>query len=322
MNSGDWINIIEYFKNIVGTGITIPMFCQMTGMLFIYLFTRLCIFFKIEGLSFSNKKQLSQKDTTKRAYITEHIIIEALIAFALAYVIIILRCANATNYIWNMIIAPGIGFVLAILIDAKIIMKSEENIPMSLFLHKLRKNKSSSSSSSQTTTPSSINIQVNTGNRNIDTPVKTDNAISNNEIPPLLSHIEEDAAESDDFNATVIEHMNNIIDIQSVSMGKIDTIVEQCDKMQNIIKNLQETEMKEYQIKLKQQMYACLNKGFVTPSENEEIESAYHSYTELLGGNGEVKALHDKRFIKLEIHEDRRKQNIPIEYDRRKPHSN
>jgi len=322
-----WINVIEYFKKMVGTGITIPMFFQMAGMLFVYLFIQLCIFFKIEGLSFGNKKPLSQKDKTKKAYITGHITIEALIAFAIAYVIIILRCADSTNYIWNMIIAPGVGLVLAILIDVKTVMKNEENVPVSLSLYKLRKSKgNSSSSSTQNNVPSnnlapSINIQVNTGNGDIEAPAAKSQAATK-EAPPLLPHIEEEVAESDGFNETVIKNINNIIDVQAISMSKIDTIVEQCDKMQTIVTNLQKSEMKEYQIKLKKQMYACLNKGFATPQENEDIESAFYSYTKLLDGNGEVKALHDQRYVNLDIHEDRRKQNIPVEHDRRKPHSN
>lgn len=306
MNWGIFTDIVEYYKNAVGEGITPLMFLQTCGMLIIFFTIRYIIFLKMENIPILNAKK--EKDIAKKSYLLGHLTLELLLAFALSYSLLVLRGSQTHNYVWNMAVAPGFGMFISVMIDLKFLMKDEANAPMSLSINKFSNYGKSGdkvvAGPSNNLAPS-INVQVNTGDGNVESGLKNQNKeMVNSEIKPL-NHLDLDV-ESENFNSEILKSINNIIDVQISFDSKIDDMNEKTDDIQNIIKNLQEVEMRKHQITLKNMMYLCLDKGFATPRENDEIETSYYNYTKLLNGNGEIKRLFEKHYSLLEIHEDRR----------------
>ncbi len=127
--------------------------------------------------------------------------------------------------------------------------------------------------------------------------------------------ITQEMIDSEDFKPIVAQTINQIRDKQDKQEHKIDSTIEMLSK-------LLESEKNEKRVLLKKQMYDCLAKGFITPSEREKIESEYNDYRELLNGNHDVQHLYENHFSKLGVHEDRRKQDVKVDNDRRQQKRN
>jgi hypothetical protein len=64
--------------------------------------------------------------------------------------------------------------------------------------------------------------------------------------------------------------------------------------------------------------YAALEQGYVKPKENAAILELYHKYTRLVGDTDhEVETLFKDQYLKLNVHEDRRKTKVEVDNDRR-----
>lgn len=135
------------------------------------------------------------------------------------------------------------------------------------------------------------------------------------ELIGITGNITQEMIDSEDFRPIVAQTINQIKDKQDKQEQKIDSTFEMLTK-------LLESEKNEKRVSLKKQMYDCLAKGFVTPSEREKIESEYNDYRELLNGNHDVQQLYENHYSKLGVHEDRRKQNIDVTNDRRQQKRN
>lgn len=319
MDWGVFTNIVEYYKTAVGEGINVMMFIQTVGMLIFYFIIRYIIYLKIENIPLFSKN-ISKSEHAKKNYLFGHITLELILAFAIAYSLLVLRGSQTHNYIWNMIVAPGVGMFVSILIDLKVIMKNEENSPilLSLGTYGGKKNKSSSSPSFAPANhlAPSINVQVNTGDGSIESNTKNNSEPLNDNVK-VPEHIKLSNNE-DELRSNVINAINGLIDVQSTNKASIDLMNEKIETIDTKLENLHKLEKRRYQISLKNKIYACLDKGFATPRENEEIEVDYYNYTKILGEGGEIKTLHDDRYLKLGVHEDRRiSQEIYIGEDRR-----
>lgn len=319
-------DIVEYYKSSLGEGISVYIFIQMFSMLMFFFVVRYFIYLKMENLLF--KKNPTKLDEQKRIYLFGHMTIELLLGFFITYSLVIIRGSQINNYIWNMIIAPGLGLVIAAFIDIKFFMDREEDSPLDMYMSryisskkKSNKNDSKGNNSPANNLAPSINVQVNTGDGNVESSGKKNAEVlmgGSGDAKPIKDHIKIDTM-ADDFNENILKTINDMVDVQLMHDASINKIVDTVDNIQTIVKNLQKTEMKEYQIKLETMMYMCLDKGFATPAENKEIESGYYCYTKLLGGNGDIKNLHDTRYIHIDIHEDRRKTQSDFEgEDKRK----
>lgn len=287
MESSDIINMFEYFNSNAKTEFTIILFLEVLIPLLIFFFIRTITLFHLEKTKFTADKT---KAKLKKSYILGHMGTEILASFLVAYVLVAIRKTDITDYVWNCLVSPGIGAFAAILLDLKVFMPNEKSNPLTTvgFGKGSEKNESSKLETAEV------------------------------RIDAAQDRLPQELAEEDSFNNIMISCMNNVISGLQKSDEKIDKISTQCLDMQKLILNLQKAEMKEYQIELKSAMYKCLDKGFVTPQENDEIEVKYNSYVDLLGGNGVIKRLHDDRFVQLPIHEERRKKSVAVEVDRRK----
>lgn len=135
------------------------------------------------------------------------------------------------------------------------------------------------------------------------------------QLTQIDTNITQEMIDSEDFRPIVAKLINEMQDIQ-------DSHEEKINKSYEMLANLVEATRNERRIKLKKEMYDCLSKGFITPLEREKIESEYRDYRTLLNGNHDVQELYENHYSKLEVHEERRKQNIQVTNDKRKPHNN
>ena len=184
----------------------------------------------------------------------------------------------------NMVFAPLLGQIVAICIDDwYLIPKEKESI-----FNKIEINKS----------------------------VATGNTIK--DLINIHEMIDESIINSSDFQPVIVKHINEIKRVQNEHKEKIDLVAEKCDTSLELLQKLKRAGMNDKRIALKESIYDCLNNGFVTPKERDKIVADYESYINEYDGNGEIKSLYENHFVKLSVHEDRRKKNIDVKNDRRK----
>ena len=102
------------------------------------------------------------------------------------------------------------------------------------------------------------------------------------------------------FNFLVLLLLHSKQDLYVV-MERIDIIANKSDESIKFLSKLQKAAMNDKKIALKDNIYTCLNAGFVTPKERDKIALDYESYCEL-GGNHDVKNLYEEHFLKLNVH--------------------
>lgn len=235
------------------------------------------------------KKQICRKKQQKY-YVVMHLGIEFFIAYILGYLLIKVTTANPTSYIVNFIFAPMFGFITGIFADQKFFVPLENGTIFSL-------NKKKSRSGDGTTN----NININIENGQVD---------ECTDLAPYDQHVEHlnmEIADSDNFNMLIIAAINELKDIQHAHGVSIEESNKKIDTSLDILSKLKESAINDKKADLKKMIYDCLNQGYATPAQNDKITYSYNSYT-LLGANGEIKALYENHYLKLEVHEDRRKK--------------
>ena len=231
-----------------------------------------------------------------KIYVLSHILIELLLAFIISYIIIELTNANLTNYIVNYIFAPGLGTITAIYIDNRFFIK--------LFDTK------NSSCDGEKEDDNDTNIYVNIGGAaTMPIPHKFHEHVSQK-----INTISKHAADSEIEN--ILDVISDVNDNQQIMSEEIKSMKEDISAIDTTLDTIRETMMTDKKFKLKKMIYECLNQGFATPEQNDMISADFMNYT-ALHGNGEIKKLYEDHYIKLQVHEDRRKESIPVEYERR-----
>lgn len=276
------INKIFDFMNKIGTitesgEVVLAVFIQLVIALVVYYFLRMALIFKSAKIHFfKERKFLKQK-----AIILNHIGIEIIINFIVSFLLLIIMKTSNNNIIVNMVFAPLLGQVIAILIDDWYIIPKEKD---SIY-HKFNKKP---------------DIEVN----------------SVKDIAELHGMLDMGLADKEEFRPVIIQTINDIKKEQEEHAQKIDDISNKCDVSMNCLNKLQKAAMNDKKIALKDEIYECLNAGFVTPKQRDKITLDYESYCEL-GGNHEVQKLYEEHFLNLSVHEDRRKKNVSVDQDRR-----
>lgn len=303
--STDIPDIIDEYSDMIDKQYVEPIiFIEFTIIL---LFVAVIRFFISYNYEISKtKKHKTEKDKKYiKLYIFGHSFIELIISYVICYTIIKLTHANPSSYILNMIIAPAVGFILAIIIDNKLIIPLQKSSGFeSIFNSKKSEDKKSNDSGE-------INITINNGQpeNNSDLPV-----LDNNQSDEYL---DKDLADSEEFNETIIDTINNIKHEQLVQSKKIDENTIRLENAIECLNILKESEMINKKIELKKMIYSCLNQGYATPEQNDRITQFYHSYVSL-DGNHEVESLYNNHYLKLPIHNN---SAIPssIEIERKNP---
>ena len=262
--------------------------------IFIAFSVILLALFCIRYIVLTNIETNKLKNDCPHSYVFCHICIELFIAYLICYFIIKLTSANPGSYIVNYIIAPMSGFLIGIFVDDKIFIPLESNTNFGTYTKKVFR-QSNDSSSNQ------VNININ------------QQVAEQNEIVPIDAqspHLDKNIVDSDNFGLIVINTINEMKVIQHSQAKIIESNSKKLDESVIILTRLKETEMNDKKVELKRMIYNCLNNGYATPAENDKITLFYNSYRSL-DGNGDIKSLYENHYLKLEVHEDRRKGYIP-----------
>lgn len=327
--NNEYFHIFEYyFQKFDSLYVQPKIFLEFTIVVLIIYLIRLYMFISTE----KTKNHDLDKYKIIKLYIIRHIGLEFLIGYIICYCLINMTNAGVDNYIINIIISPAIGFVASVILDIKCIMPLEKNnlevgLPDMGFKPKKEEPKPPSTINS---TPSGANnntitVNVNTnGSNKEDCGCKNKDGVNNAGSVSRLSY---DIINTEDYRKNVIDTINSLIDEQdrrcadmtSLVNGINDHIKEVEDKIISYnedIDKIKKAELDELKPILKKDIYDSLNKGFVTPADNDRITAEYLTYINL-GGNHEVKFLFENYYLKLGVHEDRRKSDISVENDRR-----
>lgn len=253
------------------------------------------------GLKKEDKKEF-------KIYVLSHILIELLLAFIISYIIIKLTHANLTNYIVNCIFAPGLGTITAIYIDNCFFIKLVDT------------KKSSSDGEKDDDNDTNIYVNIGTG-ADVSTPIFSGGASTmpiphkfHEHVNQKINTISKHASDSEIEN--ILDVISDVNDNQQIMSEEIKSMKEDISSIDTTLDTIRETMMIDKKFKLKKMIYECLNKGFATPEQNDMISADFLNYT-ALHGNGEIKKLYEDHYVKLQVHEDRRKESIPVENERR-----
>ena len=317
-DSSEYINLFEYFISILSQSeMNIISFYGLLIISILIFVVRGSIIFNIEkGKGFKNKKDKQNK----KMYIIGHMTIELCIEYTIAYFIIKGIGVNSASYIIIFIIAPALGFLIAIIFDIKVIMKLENGMSIGIPNTSITKKSKTTDNSNNDKLGSPITVNIN-GNEssnkdNDNNSIKISSPLSYNDTNNKINKLDTDDASSENFNDKLILTVNNIIDIQYKQWNQITTNTNQLQNIQETIDLLRKSELIDKKLEIKSMIYKCLNKGFATPEENDNITLKYQAYRSL-GGNHEIESLYENHYLKLSIHEDRRQQDSHVDIERR-----
>lgn len=279
---------IDEFASILGeTQLDPNTFITYTIIMIIIFFIRYEMMDSIKTVECGRKKTQS--------YILTHLCIELFIAYVIGYSVIKLTSANPENYAVNYIIAPMIGFIIGIFADTKFFIPLEKS---TIFNINKKKSKDSGDGDDSNTT---VNINIDSVPN-----IEQDIVLSDTFHPEYASHLDKDIVDTENFDSLIIDSINSLKDAYYSHSISIRDNTRKIEESLDILSRLKESAMNDKKIELKKMIYDCLNRGFATPAENDKITYSYNSYT-LLGGNGDIKTLYEDHYLKLEVHEERRK---------------
>ena len=266
--------VLEYVGKISESGsVAVSVFIQLSISIIVAVFLRISLIFKSAKIKFFGEKNFSKQ----KAIILNHCGLEVLINLIFSYLLLLMLNTSNNNLIMNMIISPLLGQVVAICIDDWYLIPREKE---SIF-NKIPEHKDM---------PSANNVSS---------------------LVQLHGMIDENLAKSNEFRPVIIQSINEIKSVQADHENRIVDIQNKSDETIQYLQKLQKVTMRDKKICLKQEIYDCLNAGFVTPRQRDKIQLDYESYKEM-GGNSEVQQLFEEHFSKLSVHEDRRKETVEI----------
>lgn len=292
------VNILEYYFDMFDQTYVKPIiFIEFTTILVFVFIMRYYMLYRIEKNK--NKKKSPSDLKSISLYIIGHCAIELLVAFFICYCLVKLTHANPQSYIINMIAAPAFGVIVAIYFDNRLLIPIENATGLGNVFIKLNNKKKSDDKSGGNGGNSTSNVTINIGTQQ-ETKIPDMRILKQSSVSDLLS---DDIADDEDFNSKIIDAVNEIKKEQAMQIEIINNNTAKLESTISDLSILKESEMINKKIELKKMIYACLNKGYATPEENDKITMYYHSYTSL-GGNHEVESLYKNHYLKLPVHED------------------
>lgn len=297
----EFIKGFDYFRENAMEGLSVSAFLQLTISLLVCFLVRLFVWFDMEDISF-RRTNINKK---RRGYIVGHVCVEFIIAYFIAYLITLLRGAADVKVVWYCFVAPGIGLILSMIIDHKIIMPLEKNLPGNMALTKYHK--SGSVKEKEKKDSNEINININTGNKEEGSENQLASLVS---VESKFDHIPLEVAQDPDFTERIIQDINSMKDTQKEHENALKSLTRMCEGISDMVADLQRAEVQRYGVNLKKKIYHCLGKGYATPQEWEEVEVEYEIYHDILHGNGQIQKLHDTKFAQLSVREDTRSTSL------------
>ena len=251
-------HIFEYYaKKMADVTIPTDVFAEFSIILLITYVIRLLIIHNMEK---------ERKDKSSDIYIIAHVVTEFLIAYSIS--IFIVKCTDAKpdNPIVNMIIAPIVGFISSVVIDAKVIipLSGENNDGTMSILSSRRKKENKKSSPGEGAHSVNITVNNNSGEDN-----NTDNKSNMLFDPENLLSLED--INTDNFNKKVFDSITTITNGMNKNAKDIEKANKKIAELDEYIGKIKATVINEKRLELKSMIYDCLNHGFVTPKENDKI---------------------------------------------------
>lgn len=291
----DYLQVFEYYFGKFATNNIRPIvWIEFTAVIIIGFLIRGYLWQKVEVDKVINSDEIVQRKV--KIYCVNHTVYEFIIGFITTFVLINFTGANPHAFVINAGICPGSGFMIGMIFDRKIIMKLESNNDLENEYHPKEEN-------------FNTEIQEQINNEKVD----EDN-------DDTLRKIDLNSIENCDAKLAykIVNTINEVIDESENHNKKIMEISDKIELLEKIIVILKDTEKTDKKLEIKSLIYKCLNNEFATPEEDAIITNKYNSYMELVGSDNEIKSLFENRYLKLNIHEERRVEDIPVENDRRK----
>lgn len=293
----DYFSVFEYYFGKFGSN-------TMEPIIWIEFSLALLIGFAIRGYFLIQFElgRIDKDDKVSRKkisiYCAGHIIYEFLIGYIVCYCLVNFANANPKAFIVNTLVCPGAAFLAGYIIDIKIIMKLEKSGPVANIDKEIEERESHK--------PSNTVIEI----------PQEEEDDNDDKIKKInLNNIQTCDAQ---LAFKIISTLNEVIDKSNNNNIAITDVSSKIEILEKALYILKETERKDKMLEVKSLIYKCLNKHFATPEENDMVIAKYNAYRLLVENDLEMEALYNK-YSQLSVHEDRRKKDVPVENDRRKP---
>jgi hypothetical protein len=271
--------LINNVSKITESGeVIVTVFVELAISILVAFSLRMALIFKSAKIKLFNEKKLIKQ----KAIILNHIGLEVIITFIFSFLLLMMLKTSSNNLIMNMLFVPLLGQIVAIIIDDYYFIPKEADMIFSKFK---------------------------------DTPQVSVQTVK--DIAEVHDILDMSLINTEDFDPAVVKSINEIKKVQVEHEEKIDAISEKCDSSLDLLLKLQKAGMNDKKVMLKQEIYECLNNGFVTPQQRDKIVVDYESYINDYNGNGEIQDLYEDHFNKLPVHEDRRELNMEVVKERR-----
>jgi len=258
------------------------------------------IIYSLRLLLYYNVKK-RQNELKNFSFVAGHILMQFIVSFVSGWFIILATYNDTKSLFIAFVIAPFIGFVAGIYVDNKVLL------PLNTLYSK---KKPSSSENTSSTSGEASNITINVGSNSVD--VDDEKHHKNIEKSKTINN---SIIGTEQFETVLVNTINSIIENQNKQYNELESYYSELKETTNALNSIRMSEMLEKKVQLKCMIYDCLNNGFATPAKNDKITQYYLAYVEL-GGNHEIQALYEQHYLKLGVHEDRRKYNDKYEeYD-------
>lgn len=258
------------------------------AFLFICYIIRYFSYFKIVNID-SSTPEGKKLYNRYRSYVINHILISAIFAYVICYILVKLANTDDIVIIWNIIVAPTIGYLASLWFDNEFLTKYENKYKI---LRNPLNEKDGGSDEKKSGEPvdqrNEINININNGEQSTD-----DKFV-----------LGEDKKLSDDqkIEATI----NRIIEVQKEQSIILERHTNELKNQNTMLKNMQSLMKNNIKFELEDMIYACLDRGYATPAEDKKIRVKYSDY-KANNGNGDLEDLYKSRYLELEVHEDRKR---------------
>jgi hypothetical protein len=304
--------IIDKYANKAGNTYLSPViFLVLVVIILIFYFARYRAICKIDSDDINDDPELEKRYHT---YTIFHCGLEALMCLIVSYFIIEITDANIKSYIINWVIAPAIGIFVSIYCDNKILMPFEDlhgGNPLNDKDHHKDDDKKSAKKSDD-----KISIIINPSSQQ--QTVSTSTGSEKGTLPstvvgsPLPNQMEQS------INNTKAACKKIFTEHEDVIIKRIEDLETSVANQTKDIDDIKEYIITDRKSRLTRVIYAALEQGYVKPKENAAILELYHKYTRLVGDTDhEVETLFKDQYLKLNVHEDRRKTKVEVVNDRR-----
>lgn len=271
----------HFFSDINSTNYNGTHFLLNLAFLFICFIIRYTSYFRIANIDTSTDdgKKLYKR---YRSYVVHHVLISAVFAYIICYLLVKLANTAEIVIIWNIIVAPLIGYLASIWFDNEFLTKYEVKYK---FLRNPLNEKLDSSDTSNNNKDdhhTEVHVTVNNGEQSTD--------------DKFVLEGDKGLPDSQKIEATI----NRIIKIQKEQSIILERHTIELKDQNIMLKNMQTLMKNNIKFELEDMIYEVLIRGYVTPAEDKKIRVKYADYC-ANNGNGDLKDLYESRYLELEV---------------------